>query len=106
MPLGDLGAGISKPSSAVRRWRRESSGETLLWSFYIQSVIRKMEKDFLTGFVWDRVKFLHCSLSGSMFWICADNSVDNTMMFELLLNSAYTASRPFLLLRPPHQQEG
>jgi len=39
-----------------------------------------------------------------MFWICAENSVDNTGMFSLLLSCAYTASRPFLLLTPPHQQ--
>jgi len=36
-----------------------------------------------------------------MFWICAENSVDNTGMFLLLLSSAYTESRPFLLLAPP-----
>jgi len=36
--------------------------------------------------------------------ICAENSVDNTV--RLLLSSAYTESRPFLLLTLPHQQEG
>ena len=41
-----------------------------------------------------------------MFWTCDENSVDNTGMFALLLSSAYTESRPFLLLTPPHQQEG
>uniref|UniRef100_A0A8B9YXA4 non-specific serine/threonine protein kinase n=1 Tax=Buteo japonicus TaxID=224669 RepID=A0A8B9YXA4_9AVES len=41
-----------------------------------------------------------------MFWICAENSVDNAEMFQLLLSSAYTESRPFLLLTPPHQQVG
>jgi len=33
-----------------------------------------------------------------MIWVCAENSVDNTGMFLLLLSSAYTESRPFLLL--------
>ena len=41
-----------------------------------------------------------------MFWICAGNSVDNTGVFWLLLSSAYTESRPFLLLTPPHQRVG
>jgi len=35
-----------------------------------------------------------------MFCNCTENSVDNTGMFSLLLNSAYTESRPFLLLIP------
>lgn len=33
-----------------------------------------------------------------MFWICAENGVDNTEMFSLLLNRSCTVSRPFLLL--------
>ena len=41
-----------------------------------------------------------------MFWICAGNSVDNSGMFSLLLSSAYTESRPFLLLTPPYQRVG
>jgi len=41
-----------------------------------------------------------------MFWICAENSVDNTGMFLLLLSSAYTEPRPFLLLTLAHQQVG
>ena len=57
-------------------------------------------------FGWDRVNFLHSSWYGAMFWICAENSVDNSGMFSLLLSSAYTASRPFLLLTPPHQRVG
>jgi len=39
-----------------------------------------------------------------VFWICAENSVDNTGRFSLMLSSAYTESRPSLLLTPPHQQ--
>jgi len=41
-----------------------------------------------------------------MFWICAGNSVDYIEIFSLLLSSAHTASRPFLLLVLPHQQVG
>ena len=41
-----------------------------------------------------------------MFWICAENSVDNMGMFPLLLSSAYTKSRPFLLLTPPARRLG
>ena len=45
-------------------------------------------------------------VSMGLFWICAENSVDNTEMFPLLLSSADTGSRPFLLLTPSHQQAG
>jgi len=45
-------------------------------------------------------------INGAMFWICAKNSVDNTEMFSLLLRSAYTVPRSFLLLTLPHQQVG
>jgi len=41
-----------------------------------------------------------------MFLFCAENSVDNILMFQLMLSSAYTESRPFQLLTPPHQQVG
>ena len=41
-------------------------------------------------FVWGRVNFLHSNWYGATFWICAENSVDNTGMFSLLLSSAYT----------------
>ena len=51
--------------------------------------------------------FFHIGLYGTMFWICAEKSVDdNTGMFLLLLSCAYTESRPFPLLTPPHQQVG
>ena len=55
---------------------------------------------------WDRVNFLHNNWYGAVFWICAENSVDNTGMFQLWLSRAYTVSRPFLLLTPPHQPGG
>lgn len=40
-----------------------------------------------------------------LFWICAENSADSTPMFPLLLSRAHTASRPFLLLSPPHPEQ-
>jgi len=40
-----------------------------------------------------------------MFWICAENSVDNTGMFSLPLNSAYTESRPFCSSHHPTSKE-
>jgi len=40
-----------------------------------------------------------------MSWICAENSVANTGMFSLLLSSACTAWRPFLLLTHPTSEE-
>jgi len=52
-----------------------------------------------TDFGWDRVKFLYGGLYGAVLWICAENNVDDRRMFLLLLSSAYTASRPFLLLK-------
>ena len=58
------------------------------------------------GFDWNRVNFFHSSYYGTMFWICAENSIDNTGVFSLLLSRAYTQSRPFLLLTPPHQRAG
>ena len=39
-----------------------------------------------------------------MFWICAENNVDNTVNSSLLLSRAYTEPRPFLLLTPPLQR--
>ena len=53
------------------------------------------------GFDWHRINFLHGSQYQSMFCICAENSVDDTGVFSLLLSSAYTESRPFLLLTCP-----
>lgn len=46
-----------------------------------------------------------------LFWICDENSVDNTGMFSLLFSRAYTEafsahSRPFLLLAPPARRLG
>lgn len=47
---------------------------------------------------------VHHSSHGVMFWICAENSVDNLKMFSLLLNSVYKESKPFLLITPSYQQ--
>ena len=58
------------------------------------------------GFAWGRVNFLRSSWYGAMFCICAENRVDNTEMLLLSLSSAYTESRPFLLLTPPCQRVG
>ena len=33
------------------------------------------------SFGWDRVNFLHRSWYGALFWVCAENSVDDTGMF-------------------------
>ena len=57
------------------------------------------------GFGWGRVNFLHSSWYGAVVWICAGNSVDNTGMFSLLLSSAYTEPRPFLLLTHPTSEQ-
>lgn len=47
-----------------------------------------------TGFGWNRVNIFHSISYGATFQICGQNNVDNTGMFSLLLNSAYTAPRP------------
>jgi len=41
-----------------------------------------------------------------VFWTCTGNSVENPGMFQLLLRSAYTESRPFLFLRLPQRRAG
>ena len=58
------------------------------------------------GFGWGRAHFLHSSYYKAMFWICAENTVDSTGLVQLLLSSACTESRPFLLFTPPHQRVG
>ena len=45
------------------------------------------------GSCWDRVNILHSSPYSSVFWICAQNSVDNAAIFYLLLSSACTVSK-------------
>lgn len=64
--------------------------------------IRSMEQG-VENVVLAEINFLHSSWYGAMVWIRAGNSVDHTGMVLLLLSSAYTQPRPFLLLTPPHQ---
>jgi len=70
------------------------------------TTIKIISLHFCAGFDWDGVNFLHSSLYGAMFWISAENSVDNTGMFSLLLSSAYTAPGPLLVLTPRRQRGG
>lgn len=46
------------------------------------------------GLYWDWVNFLNIA----MLWVCDGNNVGNTLMFYLLLSSAYTQSKYFLTL--------
>jgi len=43
------------------------------------------------GFGWGKVGFLHSSWYRAMLCACAENHVDSTEMFPLLLSSAYIA---------------
>lgn len=58
-----------------------------------------MVKSCCTVFGCGRVHFLYSSWYGALVRICAGNSVDN----RGVASSAYTESRPFLLLTPSHQ---
>ena len=83
------------------------SVQLLLWLIlYWKRLVFSFGLSLCAGFDWGRVNFLRSSWYEAMFWICAENSVDNTGMFSLLLSSAYTESRPFLLLTAPHQRGG
>jgi len=62
--------------------------------------------DSCADFGWVIVHFLHSTKYGAVFWICAENSVDNTGMFSSLLSSAHTASGAFQPLTPLLQQAG
>jgi len=57
------------------------------------------------GFGWDGVNFLHSSLYGAKFWICAEISVHSTGTLSLPPSSAWTESRPSLLLTHPSSEE-
>lgn len=49
------------------------------------------------GFGWGQVNFIHSSWYGAVFWICAENSADNTDCFivaEQGLNRAKAFSAP------------
>ena len=47
------------------------------------------------GFGWDRVNSLLSSWYSAGFWIQCENNVDNTLMSQLLLSSAYPKLRIF-----------
>lgn len=47
----------------------------------VRAQLHHLFPHFCTGFRWGRVTFLNSSLYGAMFWICADDNVDNTGMF-------------------------
>lgn len=51
-----------------------------------------MKNGDCTGFGCEGVNFLQSSSYGTKFWICDQNSFDNTWMFQLLQHSAYTVS--------------
>lgn len=44
--------------------------------------------------------FFPAASTGFMFWMCVGNSADNSGIFLLVLGSAYTEPRPFLLCIP------
>lgn len=54
-----------------------------------------------TGHVWDGVHFPYSSLYSAVLCICSENSITNSRMIWLLLNSAGTASR----LSPNHTKQ-
>jgi len=58
------------------------------------------------GFSWRRVHFLLSSWSSAVFWIQDETDVDNILMFQLLLSSAYAKSGPCQLLLRPCQRGG
>lgn len=60
---------------------------------------RQKEDIQFPGFSSDRVNFLPSSCYPAVFWIW-ENNVDNTLMFQLLLSSAYAEPRTLLLLLP------
>lgn len=55
------------------------------------------------GLAWGRVNFLHNGSYQVTFLICAEYRVNDMEIFLLLLNSACTEPRPFMLLVPPYQ---
>lgn len=48
---------------------------------------------------------VHSSSQGTLFWICAENSVDNLEMFSLLLNSVDTEPELFCSLHHPTSKQ-
>lgn len=58
-----------------------------------------------SGFGWKRANFLHSNWYVACLGFVLKNSVDNSVMFQLLLSSAYSDWKPFPLL-PLHEQVG
>lgn len=65
-------------------------------SYKIETIIY-FDSSFTTcaGFDWSRFSILHRSYYWTMFWIWAENSVENCGMSWILLSSAETESRLF-----------
>ncbi|XP_074989722.1 LOW QUALITY PROTEIN: tubulin alpha-8 chain-like [Calonectris borealis] len=99
-------AALEKDYEEVGADSMEGEEEGFTSTGLVLTALGKLWLQLCAGFGWGRVKFLHSSWYGAVFWICAGNSVDNTGMFSFLLSRAYTGSRPFLLLTPPHQRGG
>lgn len=58
------------------------------------------------GFGWSREFIFFTVADIGLLGVCVENNVDHTGIFSLLLSSAYTTSRLFLLLTPLHQRVG
>ena len=102
-----VGSLIKQPSAFVHEISACKSVFSNLLFFQIsRQIVGGFGVGQCSGFGWSRVNVLHSSYYGAKFWICAENSVDNTGMFSLPLSSAHTEPRPFLLLPPPHQRGG
>lgn len=46
------------------------------------------------------------SLESAMLWVCAGSRAGNSKIFSVLVGTAYTESKPFLLLTSSHQPGG
>lgn len=71
-----------------------SSCKHLLWrslefSRVLVNHLAPFFKPSCTGFAWDGVGFPHSSSYDAIFWISEQNSIDNTLFWQLL-NGAYS----------------
>lgn len=69
----------------------------------ISGVLETVRFGLYDDFSWGRATFLHSRSYGAMGLIWSGSSVDETVMFLLLLSSTYTVSRTFLPLVLPLQ---
>lgn len=58
------------------------------------------------GFSWNRFDFLHSIWYGAMFWLQEKNSVNNALMFQLLLSSAAQGGESFTFHCPASEGTG